>query len=286
MSDGPFDAAEPAVPETVEVQRVAVRIVDDDGLVLAAGWLRHGDSVVETLARVVRTLGLPEPGSDPVRDLAASLDLRAAGSMPHELPGPAIRLHVLSLDHAAPPGAVLGPGIDETRDAAQVEQVLRSWADGGRLDPWGAQAGLAVMKVQRAGAYAVVRDERGLLLTRLTRTGRWTLPGGGIDPGEQPADALIREVFEETGFRLGDVRLTAISTAGWTGRAPDGVVEDFQAVQLLYTGTAPAGLDPRVVERDGSTSEAAWVRVGDLAGLPLTYVARSGVQVAGLPPLP
>jgi 8-oxo-dGTP diphosphatase len=63
------------------------------------------------------------------------------------------------------------------------------------------------------GASAVVRDDQGrILLQRRADTGRWSLPAGMIDPGEQPAEAAIREVFEETGVhavveRLGGVAM-------------------------------------------------------------------------------
>lgn len=55
----------------------------------------------------------------------------------------------------------------------------------------------------RAGAYAILPRGRRLLLTH--QTAPWPefqLPGGGIDPGESPLQALHREVFEETGWRV------------------------------------------------------------------------------------
>ncbi|WP_316187603.1 MULTISPECIES: NUDIX domain-containing protein [unclassified Bradyrhizobium] len=46
-----------------------------------------------------------------------------------------------------------------------------------------------------------ILDERGcVLLGKDAEMGLWTLPGGAIWPGEQPADAAVRECFEETGF--------------------------------------------------------------------------------------
>ena len=52
----------------------------------------------------------------------------------------------------------------------------------------------------RVGAYGViVREGRILVARRCTGHVRtWTLPGGGLEPLEDPADAAVREVFEET----------------------------------------------------------------------------------------
>lgn len=57
--------------------------------------------------------------------------------------------------------------------------------------------------VQRMGAYAILPMGDGLLLTHQDAPEpEVQLPGGGIDPGESPVQALIREVYEETGWRI------------------------------------------------------------------------------------
>ena len=61
----------------------------------------------------------------------------------------------------------------------------------------------------RPGVYAVIRTGGGVLLTRQEDDDgppETQLPGGGIDPGEQPLGALRREVIEETGWSLGAPR--------------------------------------------------------------------------------
>ena len=61
-------------------------------------------------------------------------------------------------------------------------------------------------KRQRVAAYAVILRDGAILLSRLsdriTTDELWTLPGGGLDHGEDPRDAVVREVHEETGQRL------------------------------------------------------------------------------------
>jgi 8-oxo-dGTP diphosphatase len=119
-------------------------------------------------------------------------------------------------------------------------------------------------KVQRAGAYAVLTHDGRILLTRLSYTKVWTLPGGGIDHGEDPVDAVRREVHEETGLPLTDARLLDVDSVHFTGHAPDGRLEDFHAVRLLFTGTVPLDVEPRVVEVGGSSDAAAWRPIAEL----------------------
>ena len=63
------------------------------------------------------------------------------------------------------------------------------------------------------GVSAVVRNDAGqLLLARRSDNGRWSLPAGVVDPGEQPADALLREVHEETGVHVEIERVGGVAT--------------------------------------------------------------------------
>jgi 8-oxo-dGTP diphosphatase len=121
----------------------------------------------------------------------------------------------------------------------------------------------AAPRHQRAAAYGVVTSDRGLLLTELSdRTnaaGRWTLPGGGVDPGEAPLQAFSREVWEETGQAVSDVRLLDVLGSHWVGRAPSGRVEDYHAVRIVFAAVCPKPSDPVVHDMGGSTSAAAWV---------------------------
>jgi len=52
------------------------------------------------------------------------------------------------------------------------------------------------------GVTAVIRDGDRFLLARHRHSGLWSLIGGGVEPGEEPADALLREVLEETGAHI------------------------------------------------------------------------------------
>ena len=127
---------------------------------------------------------------------------------------------------------------------------------------------------QRVAAYAVILRERAgaveILLSRLapkvSRTEMWTLPGGGVDHGEDPRAALLREVQEETGLDATVGETARVYSAHMPRAARDGLLVDAHAIRIVYDAwvrtDAPA---PRVVEVDGSTVEAAWHRVEDVA---------------------
>ena len=132
---------------------------------------------------------------------------------------------------------------------------------------------------QRIGAYAVVGRGQDILLTRLAphiRDNCWSLPGGGIDHGEPPRDALRREVYEEAGLHVVPGRLLDVYSTHFTGARPDGLVEDFHGLGLIYEAEPEErslDVDPHVVEVGGSTVEAAWVPIDEAARLTLSGVA-------------
>jgi len=141
---------------------------------------------------------------------------------------------------------------------------------------------------QRVGAYAVVlRDDDEILLAKLApriRPDCWTLPGGGIDHGEHPRDALLREVHEETGLHVGTGRILDVYSTHFTGARPDGLVEDYHGLGLIFEAhVLPESEDvqPHVVEVDGSTEEAAWVPLRLAAALGLTGVAHHALGLLG-----
>ena len=63
----------------------------------------------------------------------------------------------------------------------------------------------------RVGCSAAILDEGGrVLLTRRADNGQWCLPSGGMEPGESPSEAVIRETFEETGLHVRVKRLVGV----------------------------------------------------------------------------
>ena len=138
---------------------------------------------------------------------------------------------------------------------------------------------------QRIAAYALVsRRDNGadeVLLTRMSAQtrigGRWTLPGGGIDHGEDPRDALRREVHEETGLHVEPVRLLDVHSSHFTGARSDGLVEDYHGVHLIFEARVlpqSDGIEPHVVEVGGSTDRAAWLPRTAALDLDLLSAAR------------
>lgn len=76
------------------------------------------------------------------------------------------------------------------------------------------------------GILAIIRNGNNILFLRQSyRTRRWCLCGGGIDAGESPRDACIREVFEETGLKA--TSATRVWTFPWTKEFKNDTVHLF-----------------------------------------------------------
>ena len=138
---------------------------------------------------------------------------------------------------------------------------------------------------QRVAAYAVVVAEERLLLTQLApRTGapgRWNLPGGGVDEGEAPDAAVVREVAEETSQEVDSVRLVDVMTQHWVGRSQRGL-EDYHAVRLLHTARCLRPTRPVVHDVGGSTSDARWVHLEELPSVEVVASVKVALRAVGL----
>lgn len=108
------------------------------------------------------------------------------------------------------------------------------------------------------GAVAV-RDGSILLIRRgqPPSEGRWSLPGGRVEWGESLAEAVAREVLEETGVE--------VAVEGLAGVVERRYLPDFHYVILDYHVTAGGGR-PRP---GGDVTDARWVPLAELAALPL-----------------
>jgi 8-oxo-dGTP diphosphatase len=136
-------------------------------------------------------------------------------------------------------------------------------------------------RVQRFAAYAVVTDsDKQVLLTQIAEgypgAGRWHLPGGGTDFGEQPTEALLRELLEETAQEAEVHDLLNVSSRhNPAALGPEGYPIDWHTVRVLYRAFVPVPGKPRVTEgAGGSTSAAGWFGPADLGVLDLTEFTR------------
>jgi 8-oxo-dGTP diphosphatase len=134
----------------------------------------------------------------------------------------------------------------------------------------------------RLGAYALCVDEQArILLARLSAVevdvGAWTLPGGGLDFGEHPDHAVIRELEEESGL-VGEIERVAgvFSHVYRQSRAAQG--RDLHFLGILYHVRIVGG--ELRDEVDGSTDTCAWLSRAELADRRLVEIARYGIEIA------
>jgi 8-oxo-dGTP diphosphatase len=136
----------------------------------------------------------------------------------------------------------------------------------------------------RVAAYAVITDEEDRILLAHWKEGRhsaWTLPGGGLEPGEDPEHAVRREVHEETGYRAAVGQLLGIHSRviPATRRIAESD-EALHTLRIVYRARIIGGTLRD--EEDGSTDEAAWFRLDQLSGIRRVKLVDIGMRMADL----
>lgn len=127
-------------------------------------------------------------------------------------------------------------------------------------------------------AYGVLIDHDRVALVRSSNPRHqpplWWLPGGGIEFGESPEDALVREVFEETGLLARDPQLLAVSSD--VRHRDNG--DRLHTVRVIYRIDLAGGTLSNEVH--GTTDHAAWFDLASLSDVNLADYAREAVAVA------
>lgn len=129
----------------------------------------------------------------------------------------------------------------------------------------------------RVAAYAVCRRGGDILLARYVSpfdAGRhWTLPGGGIEHAEDPYDAVVREVAEETGYDVAVDRLLGVDSRSRISH--DGA--ELHSIGIYYEVHVTGGRLRN--ELGGSTDLAAWTPLADVPTLERAVIIDTALEL-------
>ena len=277
---------------SILLSRLAESVTSDQLWTLPGGGLDHGEDPRDAVVReVYEETGLPVTVGETARVYsvhqarawrfgrrvdAHSLRIVYDGWVPHDAPDP----HTTEIGGSTAEAAWILLD-DVVAGRVPTVTLVREALEGHR--PARMQRLAAYALITRPTAEDIAQGEEQVLLTRISargfHSGSWTLPGGGVDFGEHPRAALVREVREECGLDCEVGAILEVDDVSVTGTAPNGRHEEFHGVHLVFAATVPAGAEPQVTEVDGTTDAVAWVPVARVLGgeLPVLPVVRAAL---------
>lgn len=132
----------------------------------------------------------------------------------------------------------------------------------------------ALQKYTHLGVYGILVKEDRILLIRKARgpyQGKWDLPGGSIEFGEEPEQTLKREFLEETGLSGIEGQMKTVVSCTIVYQYTEDILEEMHHIGLIYE----VGLQnmDAPIKRDGDQQDslgAEWIPLEKLKFIPIT----------------